>query len=112
VAIVMPLVIPLAHALGANAGFAPERVDTILIGVFSSLLAGSVFGDHCSPISDTTILSSMAPGSDYLGVMVGDVPTAFGVSPWISITVGIGILVGVLYLYGQPVGEPLEGEPA
>lgn len=128
-AIMMPLVIPLADALSAAAGFSPERIDTILIGVISSVLAGSVFGDHCSPISDTTILSSMASASDHIdhvrtqlpyavlvavvGMAVGDIPTAFGLSPWISIAVGTGILVAVLYFYGQPVGEPTrEGEPA
>jgi len=119
-AIMMPLVIPLADVLGRGAGLGPERVDTILVGVISSVLAGAVFGDHCSPISDTTILSSMASASDHIdhvrtqlpyavlvalvGMLVGDIPTAYGLSPWISIVLGSAVLMAVLFFYGKPVG--------
>ena len=125
-AIMMPLVIPLADALSTSAGLGPERVDTILVGVISSVLAGAVFGDHCSPISDTTILSSMASAADHIdhvrtqlpyallvalvGMIVGSIPTAYGMSPWISILIGSAVLLAVLYLYGKPVGVPTEGE--
>ena len=125
-AIMMPLVIPLADALSASAGLAPERGDTILVGVISSVLAGAVFGDHCSPISDTTILSSMASAADHIdhvrtqlpyallvalvGMIVGSIPTAYGMSPWISILIGSAVLLAVLYLYGKPVGVPSERE--
>jgi len=121
-AIMMPLVIPLASALGASAGLAPEGVDTILVGVIASVLAGAVFGDHCSPISDTTILSSMASAADHIdhvrtqlpyaalvaivGLVLGSVPTAYGLSPWISLVVGSGVLVAILFFYGKPVGSP------
>ncbi len=128
-AIMMPLVIPLADALSRNAGLAPERVDTLLVGVISSVLAGAVFGDHCSPISDTTILSSMASAADHIdhvrtqlpyallvavvGMLVGDIPTAYGLSPWISLVLGSGILLAVLFFYGKPVGTPRrQGEAA
>jgi Na+/H+ antiporter NhaC len=120
-AIMLPLVIPLANALSLGAGLSPARVDTILVGVISSVLAGAVFGDHCSPISDTTILSSMASASDHIdhvrtqlpyallvagvGMIVGDIPTAFGLSPWISVAVAIAVFVAVLKLYGRPVEE-------
>ena len=67
-AIMMPLVIPLADALSTSEGLGPERVDTILVGVVSSVFAGAAFGDHCSPISDTTILSSMASAADHIDV--------------------------------------------
>jgi Na+/H+ antiporter NhaC len=121
-AIMMPLVIPLANALSSSAGFTPERVDTILVGVIASVLAGAVFGDHCSPISDTTILSSMASASDHIdhvrtqlpyallvalvGIFVGSIPTAYGMSPWIANILGIAVLVAVLFLYAKPVGSP------
>ncbi len=126
-AIMMPLVIPLADSLSASAGLGPERVDTILVGVISSVLAGAVFGDHCSPISDTTILSSMASAADHIdhvrtqlpyallvafvGLIVGSIPTAYGMSPWISILMGSAVLLAVLYLYGKPVGVPTEESP-
>lgn len=123
-AIMMPLVIPLANVLSTSAGLSPERVDTILVGAISSVLAGAVFGDHCSPISDTTILSSMASAADHIdhvrtqlpyallvafvGMVVGSIPTAYGMSPWISILLGSGVLLAVLYLYGKPVGKPVD----
>lgn len=124
-AIMMPLVIPLANALSLSAGVGAARIDTILVGVISSVLAGSVFGDHCSPISDTTVLSSMASATDHIdhvrtqlpyallvavvGVVIGDIPTAYGLSPWWSLLIGSGVLIAVLFLYGKPVGSP-EGE--
>jgi Na+/H+ antiporter NhaC len=127
-AIMMPLVIPLASVLGTSAGMAPDRVETILVGVIASVLAGAVFGDHCSPISDTTILSSMASASDHIdhvrtqlpyallvavvGMLVGNIPTAFGLSPWISLLVGTAILLAVLYLVGKPVGRPEGAGPS
>jgi Na+/H+ antiporter NhaC len=117
--ILVPLVIPIAHGLSVAAGNAPgsEPYTTILLGTVSSVLAGSVWGDHCSPISDTTILSSTASSSDHiahvrtqlpyalavgaLGMVVGDVPTAFGLSPWISLLAGTGVIVGGVFLIGK-----------
>ncbi len=119
-AIMMPLVIPLGSTLSVDAGLSPSDQTIILHGVISSVLAGAVFGDHCSPISDTTILSSMASACDHIdhvrtqlpyallaavvGMLVGDIPTAFGVSPWISIASGIIILVLFLRFVGKRVG--------
>lgn len=121
-AIMMPIVVPLSVALATEAGLSPEATYTILLGGISSVLAGSVWGDHCSPISDTTILSSMATSCDHIdhvrtqipyalavgvvGMVVGDIPTAYGVSPWISLIVGCGILLGLLYLIGEREDPP------
>jgi Na+/H+ antiporter NhaC len=118
-AIMMPLVIPLAHTLGMDAELASGDLQRILLGVISSVLAGAVFGDHCSPISDTTILSSMASGCDHIdhvrtqlpyallaaavGIAVGDLPTAYGMPPWISLTLGTLVLAGFLYAVGKKV---------
>jgi Na+/H+ antiporter NhaC len=115
--ILIPLVIPIAHGLSTGAGHVPGQgvYMTILLGTISSVLAGSVWGDHCSPISDTTILSSTASGSDHiahvrtqlpyalgvgiLGMLVGDVPTAYGLPAWVSLLVGTAVIVGgVLWL--------------
>jgi Na+/H+ antiporter NhaC len=120
-AIMMPLVIPLANTLGIDAALSGTDMTIILHGVISSVLAGAVFGDHCSPISDTTILSSMASACDHIdhvrtqlpyallaafvGMLVGDIPTAFGLSPWISILIGIGVMVGVLFVVGEKVED-------
>lgn len=118
-AILMPLVIPIAHRLGAAAGQAPgsEAYHILMLGTISSVLAGSVWGDHCSPISDTTILSSMGAGCDHvahvktqlpyalsigvLGMLAGDIPTAFGLSPWISLLTGTVVIVAVVMIWGK-----------
>jgi Na+/H+ antiporter NhaC len=116
-AIMMPVVVPLGVALSVEGGYSETMTYTILLGAVSSVLAGSVWGDHCSPISDTTILSSMASSCDHIdhvrtqipyallvgvvGMVVGDIPTAYGLSPWISIVLGSAILFGVLYVFGQ-----------
>lgn len=112
-AILLPLVIP----LGATLAIGLAEYYTIILGVVSSVLAGSIFGDHCSPISDTTVMSSMASACDHMdhvrtqlpyallvgviGMAVGDVPTAYGLSPWISLLIGAVILVVVLRLFGR-----------
>ena len=118
-AILIPLVIPIAHGLATAGGQAAggDLYMTILVGTVSSVLAGSVWGDHCSPISDTTILSSTASSCDHiahvrtqlpyalgvgvLGMVVGDIPTAYGMSPWISLLVGAGVVVGVVLWFGK-----------
>jgi Na+/H+ antiporter NhaC len=119
-AILMPLVIPITHGLALESGIGvdSEQFYTLMLGTISSVLAGSVWGDHCSPISDTTILSSMASGCDHiahvrtqapyalaigaLGMVVGDIPTAYGLSPWISLLVGTVVIIGgVLWLGGR-----------
>jgi len=118
-AILMPIVIPLSYALGVDAGLEEAQKAIILYGTVSSVLAGAVFGDHCSPISDTTILSSMASACDHIdhvrtqlpyalvaafvGMLIGDIPTAYGVSPWISLFFGISLMLGIVYLFGKKV---------
>jgi len=122
--ILMPLVIPLSVALSRESGLPAADVHMLLLGTVSSVLAGAVFGDHCSPISDTTILSSMASACDHVdhvktqipyallaacaGMAFGDIPTAFGLSPYISIAAASGAMLGFLYLFGKKTPAPAE----
>ena len=64
--ILVPLVIPLTWAVMKANGYSGPDDMHILYSAIASVLAGSVWGDHCSPISDTTILSSMASGCDHI----------------------------------------------
>ena len=80
-------------------------------------MSGAIFGDHCSPISDTTIMSSTATAADHVdhvrtqlpyallcagvAIVVGYLQAGFGVSPWIGIPVGIALLLGTLFLVGR-----------
>ncbi|MCB0731159.1 MAG: Na+/H+ antiporter NhaC family protein [Ignavibacteriae bacterium] len=118
-AIVMPIVIPMASTITGIEGYSAVDSHIILVGVISSVLAGSVWGDHCSPIADTTILSSMASKCDHIAhvktqlpyaIMVGlvtltfgDIPTAFGLSPYISIVLILSVLTGLLFIVGKKV---------
>jgi len=63
--IMFPIAIPLAGAMGVS-----------LPPVIGALLSGGVFGDHCSPISDTTIISSMASASDHIDHVRTQLPYA------------------------------------
>jgi len=120
-AIMMPIVIPLSESVTGLYNFNPSDSTIILNGVISSVLAGTVFGDHVSPISDTTILSSIGSGCDHVDhvrtqlpyaivvaivcMLLGDIPTAFGLSPYISLLL-IGILlVIVIYTIGRKVDK-------
>lgn len=81
-AVIFPTALPLAFVLS------PGNEQFALL-TFGAILGGSVFGDQCSPISDTTILSSVATGSD----LMAHVNTQF---PLALIAAGLG---GVLYLF-------------
>ena len=117
--ILMPLVVPLSWAVLARNGMADPAHYHILYSSVSCVLAGSVWGDHCSPISDTTILSSMASGCDHIehvrtqlpyamsvglvALFVGTLPAGFGLPWWVSLPVGALLLSGLLRLFGTPV---------
>ena len=115
--ILMPLVIPLTWAvLEVNGMASPEHMH-ILYSAIACNLAGAVWGDHCSPISDTTVLSSMASGCDHIehvrtqmpyaltigtvAIGVGTIPGGYGFPPLVSIMLGMVILYLVLKVLGK-----------
>ncbi len=119
--ILIPLVIPLTWALMVSQGLgAPEHMH-ILYSAIASVLAGSVWGDHCSPISDTTILSSLASGCNhvehvrtqlpYAGLVgavaigLGSLPVALGLPVWIALPAGALLLFVLLRLLGKPTDQ-------
>ncbi|SEO71536.1 Na+/H+ antiporter NhaC [Amphibacillus marinus] len=61
--------------IAAQAAFAIDV--TLVLPAMSAVLAGSVFGDHCSPISDTTILSSTGAGANHIDHVITQLPYAF-----------------------------------
>lgn len=115
--ILMPLVVPLCWAVMQVNGMATPEHMHILYSAIACNLAGAVWGDHCSPISDTTVLSSMASGCDHIehvrtqmpyallvgfvAIIIGTVPGAYGLSPIISILLGGVILIGILNYFGK-----------
>ena len=111
-AILTPLAVPLALV-------SSTEDPGILAASVAAILGGSVFGDHCSPISDTTILSSMASGCDHVdhvrtqlpyallaagvAVLIGYLPYAVaGVPPWMLLIVGPVVIAGWVRIFGRP----------
>jgi Na+/H+ antiporter NhaC len=115
--ILMPITVPLVWSLSVGAGLPPEVSYELIYASVSAVLAGSVWGDHCSPISDTTILSSIASQCDHIEHVRTQLPyamvagvvsvvaiiaaTVLNISPWIIYPVGLAILFGVLFQFGR-----------
>lgn len=111
-AILMPIAVPLVYSLsGGDTG-------TLLYATIGAVFTGAVFGDHCSPISDTTIMSSMSAASDHIdhvktqipyaltvaiiAVSVGYLPAAvIGINPMISLVLGYGLAFLAIKLLGK-----------
>ncbi|MEE2828009.1 MAG: Na+/H+ antiporter NhaC family protein [Myxococcota bacterium] len=114
--ILLPSVILLAVAVGEQSVLGGAGMVIITIG---AVLDGSIFGDHCSPISDTTILSSTATGSDHMdhvttqapyacvvmvvAMLCGYLPAAMGAPPLLSLVAGVGALVTIVLVVGRPL---------
>jgi len=112
--ILMPMTISLAYNVLSGDGIVADS-HPILAGTIGSVLAGAIFGDHCSPISDTTILSSQACGCNHVdhvitqmpyavlvaavSILCGTLPLGWGVSVWLLLplqVVALGIVVAVV----------------
>ncbi len=117
--ILMPLAIPLANAIGINASLAGNDLHTYIVVSVGAVLTGAIFGDHCSPISDTTILSSMGAGSDHvdhvktqllyavvvavISVIFGYIPAGLGLPVYLILPAGIVATWAVIRFYGKPI---------
>ncbi|MCR8744954.1 Na+/H+ antiporter NhaC family protein [Romboutsia lituseburensis] len=112
--ILMPLAVPLAHSINPEMSF--------IIVTTSAVLTGAIFGDHCSPISDTTILSSMGAGCNHIDhvktqmpyalfvaaitILFGYIPAGLGLPIYIVLPIALfAIFIGV-----QIFGKKVEAE--
>ena len=116
-AILTPLSISLALGLDPVRETGGGPSGAIVLATCGSVLAGAIFGDHCSPISDTTVLSSRASGCDHVGhvrtqmpyavtvagvcVLAGTLPAAIGISPWVSLIIGAALIAVTIRLVGR-----------
>lgn len=111
--ILMPLTIPLAFAINPS--------DAYVVMSAGAVLTGAIFGDHCSPISDTTILSSMGSACDHIehtrtqlvyslsvaviSIVFGYIPVGLGISVAIVLPVSMIAIFVFLRLFGKSVKE-------
>ena len=118
-AILYPLILPATWMIAQDNGF--DHNDSLMIfhNVVACVLTGSVLGDHCSPISDTTILSSLASSCNHIehvrtqlpyaitvgtvSVLAGTLPAAYGVSSFLLFPAGLLILYLAVVLIGRKV---------
>ena len=125
--ILMPLVIPLAWGVLAADGLHTSGDYThIIYSTVSAVLAGSVWGDHCSPISDTTILSSLASQCDHIdhvrtqlpyaltvgvvALLLGTLPTGYDAPWWVMMPVCAAVLLAIVWFVGKPVDTAAPAE--
>lgn len=110
--ILMPLAIPLAYSMNPDMSY--------VIVSTSAVLTGAIFGDHCSPISDTTILSSMGAGCNHIAhvntqmwyalfvasitIVFGYIPAGFGLQWYIVLPISLL----AVYLGVQILGKKVE----
>ncbi|MFH1279099.1 MAG: Na+/H+ antiporter NhaC family protein [Candidatus Eisenbacteria bacterium] len=113
-AIILPNSVVLAYLLGESSPVGPFGLTVLSIG---AVLEGSIFGDHCSPISDTTILSSVSSAADHIdhvrtqipyalatatiALAAGYVPAARGAPAGSGLLVGAVLIVLLVRLAGK-----------
>ena len=118
-AILYPLILPASWLLCQERGLSVDATMPLFYNVVASVLAGSVMGDHCSPISDTTIMSSLASNCNHLqhvstqmpyalmvgsvALLVGVLPTALGLPSWVAFLMGFAVLGLIVRLVGKKV---------
>ncbi|MBR4147594.1 MAG: hypothetical protein IKU00_06890 [Bacteroidales bacterium] len=120
-AILYPLILPASWLLCQDQGMTMDATLPIFYNVVASVLAGAVMGDHCSPISDTTIMSSLASQCDHLkhvstqmpyaltvgtvALLAGVLPAAFGLPSWLAFLIAVAVLWCVVRFVGKKVKQ-------
>ena len=121
-ALLIPLSLPISwNLLTADTPTPVDPADPLLLATLGAVLAGAIFGDHCSPISDTTVLSSAAAGCDHLdhvatqapyavvvagiALLMGYVPVGFGVPIGVCLPLSIATAIGCPLLLGRQIGS-------
>lgn len=122
--IALPMAIPIAvKMMSMNSQIAESYLPLVI----ACGLAGSIFGDHCSPITDCTILSSEGSGCNnfdhvqtqlpyaivtaIVSVVIGILPTTFGLPVWVSLLLGGIAFYLILMIIGKnPEQKIIKGE--
>lgn len=118
-AILYPLMLPASWSICTAAGYNIVDTQMIFYNTVSCVLSGAVLGDHCSPISDTTILSSLASSCNHINhvktqmpyslavgavsIFAGTIPAAMGVNSLIIFPVCVLILFLIVKYAGKKI---------
>lgn len=121
-AILYPLILPASWLLCQEQGLSMDAAMPVFYNVVASVMAGAVMGDHCSPISDTTIMSSLASQCDHLqhvkkqmpyaltvggvALFIGVLPSSLGLPSWLSFVIALAILGLIVRFLGQKTTTP------
>jgi Na+/H+ antiporter NhaC len=125
-AILMPLVIPLCWAVLETNNIADAQHMHILYSSIACVLTGAVWADHCSPISDTTVLSSLATGCDHMdhvstqlpyallggtvAMLVCTLPAGYGLPWWLLLPSAAVVMFAIHRFLAKPTDLPLSGD--
>jgi Na+/H+ antiporter NhaC len=74
--LLMPLALPATLAAATAAGMPIEEMIPLTVAVIGAVFGGATFGDHCSPFSDTTIVSAIASGCETTAHVYSQLPFA------------------------------------
>jgi Na+/H+ antiporter NhaC len=115
--ILYPIVLVTSWNICSAEAFTIEASLNIFANVVSAVLAGSVLGDHCSPISDTTILSSLSADCDHVqhvktqlpyaltvggvSILLGTLPAGFGIPFYITFPIAALVLYFIVSYFGK-----------
>jgi len=114
--LIMPMAVPIAYTI-AFTNPAVQNPWALFCACVASVLSGSIFGDHCSPVTDTTILSAQGSGCELMdhvttqmpyaltiaatATILGTLPAGFGISPFFSLPIGFAVIGLVLFKVGK-----------
>ncbi|EAH9136763.1 Na+/H+ antiporter NhaC family protein [Campylobacter upsaliensis] len=117
--VLMPLAVPLAFEVAKLNGLESEALHHYMVLNISCVLTGAIFGNHCSPISDNVILSSMSAKCDHMehvrtqipyalficaiSLFTGYIPTALGLSVWLVLPLNFILITLLLRIIGKKV---------
>ncbi|EAI4339261.1 Na+/H+ antiporter NhaC family protein [Campylobacter upsaliensis] len=117
--VLMPLAVPLAFEVAKLNGLESEALHHYMVLNISCVLTGAIFGNHCSPISDNVILSSMSARCDHMehirtqipyalficaiSLFTGYIPTALGLSVWLVLPLNFILITLLLRIIGKKV---------
>ena len=120
--LLMPLALPLAGAMAGAQELPADALSDLVPAVIGAVFGGAVFGDHCSPYSDTTIVSALASGvtthehtvtqlpfalfAAVATILLGYIPVALGLASWLALLSSGGVIAVIISLWARKCRPP------